>query len=156
MPRVHRGSTTLRCGSTIVYSGRLMLGQWSAVRNKRDLHLRLNLSRVMKSRAGTAHQPTRDSFDLYLQLRAHRDPLLQHCPTISGDKSWCCPMENNIEFLENSKNKTTLWSSNSPPGYISKENENTNLNIYLHPSVHSNLIYSSVQLLSRVWLVATP
>ena len=51
-------------------------------------------------------------------------------------------MENNIEFLENSKNKTTLWSSNSPPGYISKENENTNLNIYLHPNVHSNLIYS--------------
>ena len=31
------------------------------------------------------------------------------------------------------KNRTTIWCSNSNSGYLSEENENTNLKIYLHP-----------------------
>ena len=34
-------------------------------------------------------------------------------------------------------------TSNSTPGYISEENENTNLKGYMHPSAHSSIIYNS-------------
>ena len=35
----------------------------------------------------------------------------------------------------------SLWSSNSIPEYISKEN-NTNLKLYIHPNVHRSIIYN--------------
>ena len=41
------------------------------------------------------------------------------------------------------KNKTAIQPSNSTLRYISEENENTNLERYMHPSVHSSIIYSS-------------
>ena len=37
----------------------------------------------------------------------------------------------------------TIWSSNSTPGHISKENKNTNSKRYMHPNVHSSTIYNS-------------
>ena len=43
-------------------------------------------------------------------------------------------------FLKKIKNRTTIWSSNSTPEYMHKENENTDLKIYIHPNVHQ---YSS-------------
>ena len=52
-------------------------------------------------------------------------------------------MENSMEGSQKTKNRTTIWSSNSTPGYISKENENTNLKRYMHPNVHSGIIYNS-------------
>ena len=39
---------------------------------------------------------------------------------------------NSMEGLQKIKNKTTTWSSNP----TSKENKNTNLERYMHPSVH--------------------
>ena len=34
--------------------------------------------------------------------------------------------ENSMEFPQKTKNRTTIWSSNSTPGYISEESENIN------------------------------
>ena len=48
-----------------------------------------------------------------------------------------------MEGSQNTKNKTTIWSSNSTPGYISEENENTDLKRYMHPNVHRGIIYKS-------------
>ena len=44
-------------------------------------------------------------------------------------------------FLKKMKNRTTIWSSNSTSGYLSKENKNTFENV-LHPYVHCSIIYS--------------
>ena len=52
-------------------------------------------------------------------------------------------MENSTEGPQENKNRTTLWSSNSTSGNISKENKTTNLKNYLHPHVHSGIIYDS-------------
>ena len=35
-------------------------------------------------------------------------------------------MENSMEIPQKIKNRTAIWPSNSTPGYLSKENENTN------------------------------
>ena len=52
-------------------------------------------------------------------------------------------MEISKKFPQKTENRTPLWSSNSTPGYIYKENENTNSRRYMHHSVHSNIIYNS-------------
>ena len=36
-----------------------------------------------------------------------------------------------------------LYDLNSTPGYLSEENENTNLKRYMHPNIHSSIIYNS-------------
>ena len=41
------------------------------------------------------------------------------------------------------KNRTTIWSNNSTPGYLSKGIEITILKKYLHSYVHCSIIYSS-------------
>ena len=61
--------------------------------------------------------------------------------TVGGNVNWCIYCENIMEFPQ--KTKKELSSSNSTPGYISKENETTNYKIYMYPSVHSSIIYSS-------------
>ena len=40
-------------------------------------------------------------------------------------------------------NRTTIRSSNSTPGYIAKENENSNSKRYVHPNVHRSATYKS-------------
>ena len=50
-------------------------------------------------------------------------------------------MVNSMEVSQKTKNRTTIWSSNSTPGYYLKKNENTNLKRYMHPTVHSSTIY---------------
>ena len=52
-------------------------------------------------------------------------------------------METSMKFPQKMKNKTTMWQRNSTLGYISKENENTNSKIYMHPNVYNSIIYSS-------------
>ena len=52
-------------------------------------------------------------------------------------------MENSMEVPQKIKNITTIWDSNSTPGYTSEENKNTNLKKYMHPNVHSSIIYNS-------------
>ena len=52
-------------------------------------------------------------------------------------------MENSMELPQKPKNRTTVWSNNSIPGYISKENECSNSKIYIYPNVHSSITYNS-------------
>ena len=53
-------------------------------------------------------------------------------------------MENSMEVPEKTKNKTTAWSSNSSPRYISQENKNTNSKRYTHRHVHCSITYNSL------------
>ena len=39
--------------------------------------------------------------------------------------------------------RSTLRLSNFTPGYIAEENKNINLKRYMHPNVHSSIIYSN-------------
>ena len=48
-----------------------------------------------------------------------------------------------MEFPQKIKNRITIWSSNSIPGYVAKENKNTTWKIYIHLNVHCNIIYNS-------------
>ena len=41
-----------------------------------------------------------------------------------------------MELPQKMKNVTIVVTSNSTPGYLSKENENTNSKIYKHPYVY--------------------
>ena len=40
-------------------------------------------------------------------------------------------MENSMEVPQKTKNRTTIWSSNSAPGYISGKSETTNSKRYI-------------------------
>ena len=51
-------------------------------------------------------------------------------------------MKNIMEIPQKFKNKTTVQSSNSTFGYLSEENENTNLKSYLHAHGHCSIIYN--------------
>ena len=55
-------------------------------------------------------------------------------------------MENSMEIPQKIKNQTTLWSSYSTSGYLSKEQENINLKSYMHPYVHCSIIHNSQDL----------
>ena len=57
-------------------------------------------------------------------------------------------MENSMEIPQKIKNRTTTQSSNCTPGYLSRENKNTNSKIYMQPHAHlyykhCNIIYNS-------------
>ena len=52
-------------------------------------------------------------------------------------------VENSMEAPLNTKNRTTMWSSNSTPRYMPRKNENTNSKGYKHPNVHLSAIYNS-------------
>ena len=51
-------------------------------------------------------------------------------------------MENNIK-VQISKNRPVLWFSNSTPGYICEENENTNLKQCMHLRVQGSITYNN-------------
>ena len=55
-------------------------------------------------------------------------------------------VEYSMEFLQKIKSETALWPSNSTPGNISEETENTNSKEYMHPYIHCNIIYNSQDL----------
>ena len=44
---------------------------------------------------------------------------------------------------QKTKTITNVLSSNPTPGYISRNNKNTNFKRYMHRNVHSSPIYSS-------------
>jgi len=52
-------------------------------------------------------------------------------------------MEDSMQVSQKTKNRTTIGSRNSTPGYVSKENKSTNLKRILHLSDHSSIIYNS-------------
>ena len=47
--------------------------------------------------------------------------------------------ENSMSVSPQIISKATIWSSNSTSEYLSKENKNTNLKKYMHPSIHCGL-----------------
>ena len=61
------------------------------------------------------------------------------CTLLVGMWIGTATVENSTEVPQKTKNRTTIWSSNSTPRYISGENENTNLKRYIHPHVHTAL-----------------
>ena len=52
-------------------------------------------------------------------------------------------MEKSMEIPQKIKNGTTISSSPSTSGYLSKETKNTNLKRYKHTNVHCSIIYKS-------------
>ena len=61
-------------------------------------------------------------------------------------------VKNNMEFPQKTKSRTILLLNSSFSGYISKENENTSSKIYMHPNVHSSIIYYSQDMKAKaVW-----
>ena len=51
--------------------------------------------------------------------------------------------ESTMEVPQKAKNRTTVWSSNSSPGYTSEKSKNTNLKRYMHLNIHSSITYNS-------------
>ena len=52
-------------------------------------------------------------------------------------------MENNIEFPQKIRNRTTIQSSNSTSVYLSREKESTNSKRYMHCHIYCSTIYNS-------------
>ena len=46
---------------------------------------------------------------------------------LEGKQTGAASVENSMQGPPKAKNRITIWSSNATPGYISKENKNTNL-----------------------------
>ena len=68
-----------------------------------------------------------------------RDPL----GTLAGKVNWCSHYLKQHKDSSKIKNINTISSSNSIPGYLSEENKNTNLKIYMHPNIHRSIISNS-------------
>ena len=68
------------------------------------------------------------------------------CTLFLGISIGAFAMENSIDVPQKIKNRTTKWPSNSTPGYISKENQNTNSKRSCNPRVHSSISYSIAQI----------
>ena len=55
-------------------------------------------------------------------------------------------MKNSMEVLQKIKNRATILSTNSIPGYLSEENENTNWKRYTNPNVHFSIMHNSQEM----------
>ena len=62
-----------------------------------------------------------------------------------GMKTGAATMENSMEISQKTKKRTTIWSSNSTPGFISKENENANSKRYICP------VFSALLTTAKLW-----
>ena len=62
-----------------------------------------------------------------------------HC---QWECKWVQPLENSMEVSQKTKNRATIRSSNSTAGYVPEKNKTTNLERYMHPNVHSNIVYN--------------
>ena len=63
--------------------------------------------------------------------------------TVGKKAIWCSHYVNSTEAPHKTRNRTTIWSSNSISGYIFKENETINSKRYMYHYVHSSTIYRS-------------
>ena len=52
-------------------------------------------------------------------------------------------MENTMKIAPKIKSRATIWSSNSIPQYMRRENENTISQKYMNRNVHSSIVYNS-------------
>ena len=51
--------------------------------------------------------------------------------------------ENSMKIPLKTKDKVIIWSNNPTPGHISKTDENSNSERYMHPNVYGGTIYNS-------------
>ena len=65
-----------------------------------------------------------------------RNPL----GTLVGKVNWCSHYSKQHKGFSKIKNINTISFSSSIPGYLSEENKNTNLKIYMHPNIHRSII----------------
>ena len=65
---------------------------------------------------------------------------------------WYSHCENTVEVPEKMKNRTAMWLSNSTPGYLSKENENTNSKRYMQSNIYCSIIYNSQDMKATEWI----
>ena len=68
---------------------------------------------------------------------------------VGGNVNWCSHQGKQYGGSLKTKNKVTVWSSNSTPGHISREN--SNLKRCMHLSVHSTTVYNS-QDIEATWI----
>ena len=61
--------------------------------------------------------------------------------TVGGNVNWCITMENSMKLPQKTKNRVVIWSGNPIPGHVC--GENSSLERYMHPSVHSSTVHSS-------------
>ena len=61
---------------------------------------------------------------------------------VGGDINWCNHYGRSMKGPDKIKNRTTTYSNYFTSGYLSKEYKNTNLNRYMDPYVHRNIIYN--------------
>ena len=52
-------------------------------------------------------------------------------------------MENSLEVAQKTENRVTMGSNNSVSGYITEENESTDLKLYMQNSSHGSIICNS-------------
>ena len=60
-------------------------------------------------------------------------------------------MGNSLDVPQKLKNSTSVWSSYSTFGYLSKKYEESNLNRYIQPYVHCGIIYNSQDMEIAHW-----
>ena len=66
-------------------------------------------------------------------------------------------VENSMQFPQDVKNRTTLWSNNHTTGYLPQKYKNTNSKGYMHPYVCSSIIYNcqdmkAAQVSTNCWM----
>ena len=67
--------------------------------------------------------------------------------TVGGNINWCSHYGQKYGgSSEKIKNRTIIWSSNSTPGYLSKESENAKSKIYMH-----HIFITPLFIITKIW-----
>ena len=68
------------------------------------------------------------------------------CALLVGISIGAATVANNMEVPQKTKNRTTILSSNTTPGYIPEKNKNANSKRYMHPNIQSSIILNSLDM----------
>ena len=66
----------------------------------------------------------------------------EHSHTADGNGKWCDHYGKQYGVSLTIKKSATKWSSNPTSGHISRNDDNSNLKRYMHPSIHSSGIHN--------------
>ena len=66
----------------------------------------------------------------------------EHSYITSGNVIGTATVENNMEFSPKTKDRNIIWSAVPPLGIYLKTKQSTNLKRYMHPNVHSSIVYN--------------
>ena len=62
--------------------------------------------------------------------------------TVGGNVNWYRHSENSMEFSQRTKDRISIWLSSSTLSYIYEKAKNIISKRYMHPNVHSSVIYN--------------